>query len=336
MQSNSMETTVAADDGSLTALLEGVAELMRRNRARRDPDLDRRILRQRHLAGIRLLQEAPGGAEYATPSFEALPEGSNPPEVSADALTPELLRGAILRHGCLLVRGLIDRDAALGLAGGIQRAFDARAALAANESAPEGLYEEFTPEPPFKPTKRQWVAMAGGLLAADSPPLMFEVLDALERARFLDVVHGYLGERAALSVEKTTLRKAEPQVAGGWHQDGSFLGTVRPLNLWLALSRCGDEAPGLDILPRRLDRVLPAGGEGTNFPIQIHDSDVAEAAAGVRIVRPIFEPGDALVFDELFLHKTGSDPEMPKARYALESWFFGASSFTSEYTPLAV
>jgi hypothetical protein len=82
--------------------------------------------------------------------------------------------------------------------------------------------------------------------------------------------------------------------------------------------------------------VLPAGGEGAKFPIHILDADVEKAAGGMEIVRPIFEPGDALVFDELFLHRTGSDPEMPNPRFAIESWFFGASSFTPEYAPLAV
>ena len=56
-----------------------------------------------------------------------------------------------------------------------------------------------------------------------------------------------------ITVHKTTLRKADPSVAGAWHQDGKFMGDVRALNLWLSLSRCGDDAPGLDIVPRRLD-----------------------------------------------------------------------------------
>jgi hypothetical protein len=64
---------------------------------------------------------------------------------------------------------------------------------------------------------------------------------------------------------------------------------------------------------------------------------VAEQVAGdTPILRPIFEPGDALFFDELFLHKTGSDPSMPKPRYAIENWFFGGSGFPAEYAPLAV
>jgi len=32
----------------------------------------------------------------------------------------------------------------------------------------------------------------------------------------------------------------------------------------------------------------------------------------------------------------GSDPEMPKPRYALESWFFGPSAFPNDYSPVAV
>jgi hypothetical protein len=63
----------------------------------------------------------------------------------------------------------------------------------------------------------------------------------------------------------------------------------------------------------------------------------AEQAAGDKpILRPIFEPGDALFFDELFLHQTGTDPTMPKPRYALESWFFGSSAFPWEYAPLSL
>ncbi len=61
-----------------------------------------------------------------------------------------------------------------------------------------------------------------------------------------------------------------------------------------------------------------------------------EAAGDVEIVRPIFEPGDALFFDEMCLHQTASDPSMPNPRFAIESWFFGASGFPADYAPVAV
>ena len=34
---------------------------------------------------------------------------------------------------------------------------------------------------------------------------------------------------------------------------------IRSVNLWMALSHCGDEAPGLDIVPRRLDHIVETG-----------------------------------------------------------------------------
>ena len=42
-----------------------------------------------------------------------------------------------------------------------------------------------------------------------------------------------------------------------------------------------------------------------------------------------------LLFDDLFLHRTASDPAMPKPRFAVESWFFAPSAFPEDYAPLA-
>ena len=147
---------------------------------------------------------------------------------------------------------------------------------------------------------------------------------------------GYLGEPALISVQKTTLRKAEPSVSGGWHQDGFFMGQVRSLNLWLALSRCGDVAPGLDIVPRRLDEFAATATDEAVLSYQVSQRAAEAAAGGAAIVRPVFEPGDALFFDDMCLHQTAADPSMPKPRYAIENWFFGGSSFPREFFPVAV
>ena len=69
---------------------------------------------------------------------------------------------------------------------------------------------------------------------------------------------------------------------------------------------------------------------------QVSQAKAEEASGDKPIARPIFEPGDALFFDELFLHQTGSDPSMPNPRFAIESWFFGGSAFPQEYGPIAV
>lgn len=328
----------AVDERGLDELRSEIAELTEANRGAPDRATERRLLQLRHLAGIRLLDAGGGAPEYAQPDAARLPAGDDLPEIAAADVTPGLLRAGILRDGCLLVRGLASRADALQLADRIDRSFAERDRHEATGSSAEGYYEEFTLDPryPSLATMRGWIKAGGGVLAADSPQLTFEMLELLHRAGVPDLVEGYLGEPAVTSIHKTTLRKAEPFVRGAWHQDGNFMGDVRALNLWLSLSRCGDEAPGLEIVPRRLDGLVPTRTEEAFLEIQVSQSK-AEAAAGDKgIARPIFEPGDALLFDELFLHQTGSDPSMPKDRFAIESWFFGGSAFPGEYGPIAV
>jgi hypothetical protein len=321
-------------DGSTEALFDEIQALTERNRDAPDPETERRVLRLRHLAGIRLLDDAPDDPAFAEPDAAHLPESDGLPDIPAAELTPELLRAGILRDGCLLVRGLVPREAAEALAAGIDRAFREREQ---GEAAAPGWYEEFEPHPRFgELTGRQWIQDGGGVLAIDSPTLSFEMVELFRSAGVPRLAAGYLGEPALISVQKTTLRKAEPSVPGAWHQDGMFMGPVRSLNLWLALSHCGDEAPGLDIVPRRLDAFAATGTDEAMLDYQVSQRAAEEAAGGVAIVRPVFEPGDAVFFDEMCLHQTASEPSMPNPRYAIENWFFGGSAFPPEYFPFAV
>jgi hypothetical protein len=192
------------------------------------------------------------------------------------------------------------------------------------------------PAPAFRASLgRDWIAGGGGLWAADSPHLLFEMLDTFERAGLTESIRGYLGEPPVISVQKCTLRRVDPDAGRGWHQDGAFMGDVRALNVWIALSRCGDEAPGMDVIPRRLEEIVPTGTEGATFDWSVSEQVAQEAAGDVGVLRPIFEPGDVLLFDEMFLHSTAAEPEMRKSRWAIESWFFGSSAAPAEYSPLA-
>lgn len=309
--------------------------LKSRDRAR---EAERRSLRRRHADGLRRLGEAGTDPSYPEPESDRLPAADGLPEIDARDVNARLIRAGILRDGCLLVRGLLDRDEALRFAELIDRAFAERERYVDAGEAGDGYYDEFVPEPPHQipPDQRAWIRAGGGVLAADSPRVCAEMVDAFGRAGILRLVGDYLGEQPLVSLEKTTLRKAEPAVSGAWHQDGKFMGEVRALNLWLSLSRCGDEAPGLDLVPRRLDHIVDAGGEGATLDIQVTQATAEAAAGDAGILRPIFEPGDALFFDELFLHSTASEPSMPNPRYAIESWFFGGSAFPEQYGPLAV
>ncbi len=128
------------------------------------------------------------------------------------------------------------------------------------------------------------------------------------------MISDYLGERPTISVQKCTLRRVDPDAGHGWHQDGAFMGDVRALNVWLSLSRCGDEAPGMDVVPRRLDHLVPTGTEGALFEWSVSPQVAEEAAGETGVLRPIFEPGDVLLFDDLFLHSTAAEPSMKKSR----------------------
>ena len=329
---------VAEAKADPAAMLAEVDRLVQENQQTRSVEREIAIRKLRHEAGIAMLSDAPENPHFAEPS-SAVPargEQSRLPEIEASELNGEVLRGAILEAGALLVRGLIDRDHATAMAEDIERAVVTRQELRDGGTDDLGLYDEIETEVGFPITVRDWVEEGGGLLAVDSPRLLFDMLEAFSEVGMRDVVEGYLGERAAISAQKCTLRKATPDVGGAWHQDGSFMGDVRSLNVWVSLSRCGDVAPSMDVVPRRLDEYVPTGGEGTYIENQISHLTAEKAAGEIGIVRPIFDPGDALLFDEIFLHQTGSDPEMPNPRYAIESWFFGASAYPRGYAPIAL
>lgn len=324
-----------AERGSDT--LAQIEELTAESRESPSPDLERRIRDLRYLAGRELATSAPASPSFADPAPEGpgLGAESRVPEVDGTELDAAGLRSAVLSHGCLLVRGLVDPADATRMAEEIERAFAVRDALPEGDSDADGYYDELQPEPPQVVIGRPWVRDGGGLLAADSPRLLAEMLRLFDEAGLQRTVSEYLGEAPAVSAEKCTLRRTTADLPKAWHQDGKFLGDVRAINVWLSLTRSGDVSPGLDLVPKRLEHHAESGGEGSIIDIEVSQELAEELAAPEGIVRPIFEPGDALLFDDLFLHQTGSSPEMTDTRYAIESWFFGASKFPPGYVPIA-
>lgn len=322
---------------SVDELFAEIESLTSSNVERRNPDVERRLVELRHLAGLRLMDAPPGSPSYPEPAFGLLPPRNGKlPGIRPDQLTPELVRAGLLRDGCLLIRGLVDRADAETLVEEIDQAFDARDATVAGSPADAGYYNEFEPDSRFLGFfARDWVSDGGGLWVADSPHVLFRMLDTFERSGLRRVIREYLGEPPTISVQKCTLRKVDPTAGHGWHQDGAFMGDVRALNVWLSLSRCGDESPGLDIVPRRLDHIVPTGTEGAMFDWSVSPQVAEEAAGEAGVLRPIFEPGDVLLFDDLFLHSTAAEPDMRKSRWAIESWFFGSSASPEDYAPLA-
>jgi hypothetical protein len=328
-----------------SSALDAVGDMTRANREEPQAETERGLVTARNQAFAEL---ETGQADPIEHRLAEVPEGIAPldemnlPTVSAADLSAETIADGVLRHGCLLVRGLVPPERTAELVAGIDRVFEGRDAHAAGTPVEETTpwFEPFEPDPEYATAVamgRGFVNTGSGTWLADSPRVLFQLLETFEELGLREKITGYLGERPAISLNKGTLRRLPPQ--GGtewWHQDGAFLGEgIRSLNIWVALTRCGRDAPGMDLVAKRLDGIVEPGSRGADFDWSLSDEEVRELA-GSAVVRPVFEPGDALLFDHLFLHRTGTDPGMTETRYATETWFFAPSAYPdpSEQVPL--
>ena len=322
-------------------IFDAIAELTAANRLAPDPRIESRLVHLRHQAFAALDEQHPPEVwprvvpdDFAAPGIPVLDRAD---------VTPTRLASAITNRGALHVRGLFDPDATTRMIETIDEAFRACDARQYTEADvwPGTWFTTFHPEPGYPPPQnfhRAWVREAGGVLAADSPPAFFVMAELFEQAGLREMVGGYLGEQPVMAVDKVTLRRVPLDLKlGEWHQDGAFLGDgIRSINVWLALTDCGEgeAAPGMDLIPRRVRSLLPRGTEGAYFPWSIGNDVVVREAAASPIVRPRFRAGDALLFDDLLVHRTALDPNHTRERYAIESWFFAASSYPEGSTPV--
>ena len=289
------------------------------------------LLRARHAAFLELSKVTP------TP----MPSLASPPAVTLDDTvglpvchgTPsaELVRAAIDSHGSLLVRGLLGRARAEELKSAVLASVEAQAAFKAGAERDASYYTEF--EHIAQNGTRQFTSEAG-VLAADSPRGHFLMVEALQDHGLVDIAAKLLGDRPAVSVEKCVLRRVAPQLYASWHQDGAFLGErISTLDVWIALTPCGRTAPGLEIFPRRMNRILPTGAF---FSWDLSDQTLQAEYPGVQSVMPEFDIGDAIIFDQLCVHRSGFAAGMTETRLALECWLFAPASVPPEYTGLAL
>jgi hypothetical protein len=343
------EALVAADKLAAEGrALEAIDLLTEANRQDRNTEIELRLVRLRNEAYAEL-DRSPTPSPWPDDTARPRSEDEALPPIDGE-LTAEVVRDSILRYGCAFVRGLIPREDVDLLVEGIDRAYEG-----CDRQAERGGWARGGPEDDpelemetapwyfrFEGGKgmlvtgmtRKFIREGGGVWTVESPGVMFDFLETLERAGLRPLIADYLGERPALSLYKSTLRRTHPLPRAEWHQDGAFLGDgIRTINLWLCLSDCGEDAPGLDLLPRRLDRVVETGEGGAILDWTAGPETVEKVAEGVPVIRPKFEPGDALLFDELFLHRTATDETMTRNRYAIETWFFAPSLYPADQIP---
>ena len=274
------------------------------------------------------------------------------PEISREEFNVKNLRAAIFNNGSLIVRNLISSAEAQAAIADTNKAFEHYDAAARGEPL-EQVAPWFVPfisstnlqESEFSSWKANtratsyWVREGGGVLAAESPRAFENFTTLLRSNSIISVIEEYLGERPALSVKKTTLRRVPSTLntANGWHQDGAFLGDgIRTVNLWIALNDCGVDAPTMDMVPKRLHEIVPTGTHSAQFNWSVAREIVDQYSQDSPPVRLQFNAGDAILFDEMNLHCTAVAPGMNKDRYAIEAWFFAPSCYPMDQLPLIV
>jgi len=316
---------------------EAVEVLMASNARRPAPQLEERLVELRHAAATAAAPTEPPSGAWPVPEPDRF-DGPGLPEVAVDDLAVDVLRAAMVHRGGLLVRGLLDEPTARRLLDDVRRSFDAAAAWVAGAVPADTTpwYVPFAADDgySFGELERGFTQSLGGVLAVESPRSLFDVVRALTAAGVGDLLEAHFGEWPAISAKKSTLRRATPTSPTEWHQDGAFLGSgTRSINVWTALTPCGVDAPGIDVFPRGFDHIVATGTDSARFSWSV-SAEQAERLGVETVERPVFEAGDALIFDQMALHRTGVGPGMSQDRYALETWFFAPSTYPQEQVPI--
>lgn len=304
---------------------KAIALLTAANRKSRRREIDNMLLALRSEASLAgdWKTDRPEWPSHVADQFG----GEGIPEIGGVQLSATSIRSGIENHGSLIVRQLITSSQADLLRNNIDRVLAAFDAVESGSIGPqlEGWYEPFHQN---RDTERPQKRSKGAILTVDSPPALYELLEIFESCGLSAVIRDFFGEPPMLLSRKGTLRRVQHDgQSGGWHQDGGFLGEdIRSLNIWLALTDCGIDAPGMDIVAKRLPAIVETG---SNFADWATNPYAAHMVAEGCTVRPVFAAGDAIIFDHLCLHRTARSPEMTKTRYAIETWLMAPSTYTN-------
>ena len=177
-------------------------------------------------------------------------------------------------------------------------------------------------------------------LEALGPDVVPDVVAKLTRSPLVaELVNVRLGGQMSCDLDQCWLRRQYApsrrpagHSAHSWHQDGAlgfdFNATgsgdkgltrealLQMLTVWVALTACGEDAPGLELTPVHPARLLKVK-ELQEFTLQ-RSSGQSDAWS------PVMKPGDALVIESSTLHRTYVRSQMMKDRTSIEVRLFPA------------
>lgn len=187
---------------------------------------------------------------------------------------------------------------------------------------------------------RRWLAALAGDDGGDGRSRPLTALPQLDPAAVLAAVsasvlrqpiEARLGPAPLCNLSQSWLRHGRPPHR--WHQDGALrldfmalpdmAGPPPPadallemLTCWVALTPCGEHAPGLEWVASPTPGLL--------MPAELTDAAVQARHGPAGLVQPRLDPGDTLLFDGTLLHRTHLTPQMTLPRSSLELRFFRA------------
>jgi len=170
------------------------------------------------------------------------------PDDSADILRD------LETRSCVMLRNFLPQAEAERLAEIGWRSFDEVDANLARTA--QGLPPVASPycrlrdtEPDLRLGNERSLRAFGGMSVESVPFAGYQLFNILRSLGLLPLVESYIGGEPLVSGSKCTLRLGEREspVRHVFHQDGAFLGgaSARTMNIWLALTDAGTDAPGL-------------------------------------------------------------------------------------------
>lgn len=248
------------------------------------------------------------------------------PDVTADALDAQLVADALASHGALVVRSVLPDEAVTE--------------LRAHLDLTEKVTEQVKSDPTLAAEMLGKIDQLGAL--ATSPAAMETLVRWLHLTGIADVVSRYLGEPAVMLGRRIMLMRRSPAAGLGWHQDGAYFGgRLHALNTWIALTPVGEDRPSVEVLGERIDRLVDIAAEDVEASARqplVYDTgpELEAALARTSTTEPALRSGDALLFDEMTVHRTGRTEWQARIQECAITWFFAPSRFPEADGPYAL
>jgi hypothetical protein len=157
------------------------------------------------------------------------------------------------------------------------------------------------------------------------PVYMQQIFHELRERHFLRLAGLVFGRRAAFMVDNCSARRQvpdRPETGLLLHQDVGAAEISSSgqsgLTFWIPLVPLDDQTPTLEVLPLKIDEVLPHRFDDQGYSVLLEQGQL-RARLGDRFERVSgLAPGDVVAFNARTIHGTVVPPGASKTRYSLD------------------